>query len=315
MRFFFTWNVNEFVLWETDSAEAPLKDRQFRSWPVTQVHKAHHLEASSTIQALKTWLSDFLSEFAKIHHGVALLGTQLPDEKFLRILEAALHQPIFDTLDELEDRYEKPKLKAELDQWMRTKGWLIVDDPEGVRDNLERAAKYACYAMVNKLVFHEALLKRYADKMERLSVQDHVDKGEDLRLCLAKFFLQARAVTDDYETVFGEDHSEIGNRIPFYSDHAVSYWRDLINQIHDFDFSRLDYEVIGNIFERLLSPGERKKYGQFYTRVKVVDLINSFCITNGLEKVMDPAAAAAPSWCELMRASMNKTPGGHMENF
>lgn len=29
VRFFFTWNVNEFVLWETDSAEAPLKDRQF----------------------------------------------------------------------------------------------------------------------------------------------------------------------------------------------------------------------------------------------------------------------------------------------
>ena len=289
VQFFFTWNVNEFVLWETDSAEAPLKDRQFRAWPVAQVHKSRHLEVSSSIQALKTWLAEFLAEFAKIYHGVALLGTQLPDEKFLRMLEAALHQPIFYTLDELEERYGKPKSKAELDQWMRAKGWLIVDDPEGVRDNLERAAKYACYAMVNKLVFHEALLKRYADKMDRLSVQEHIDKGEDLRLCLAKFFMEAKVVTDDYETVFGEDHSEIGNRIPFYSDHAVPYWRDLINQIHDFDFSRLDYEIIGNIFERLLSPSERKKYGQFYTRVEVVDLINSFCINSGLEKVMDPA--------------------------
>jgi hypothetical protein len=289
VRFFFTWNVNEFVLWETDSAEAPLKDRQFRSWPVAQVHKSHHLKISSTIQALKIWLADFLSEFAKIYQGEALLGTQLPDEKFLRMLEAALHLPIIFTQDKLEKCYDQPKEKRDLDQWMKVKGWLIVTDPQGVRDNLERAAKYACYALVNKLVFHEALLKRYAGKMAKLSVDKHIDKGEDLRLCLAKFFLEAKAVTDDYETVFGEDHSEIGNRIPFYSDHAVPYWRDLINQIHEFDFSRLDYEVIGNIFERLLSPGERKKYGQFYTRVEVVDLINSFCITSGQEKLMDPA--------------------------
>ena len=96
-------------------------------------------------------------------------------------------------------------------------------------------------------------------------------------------------VTADYETVFGEDHTGIGNRIPFYSDQAVPHWRTLINQIHDFDFSRLDYDVIGSIFERLLSPGERRKYGQFYTRPEVVDLINSFCIISGQEKVMDPA--------------------------
>ncbi len=289
VQFFFTWNVNEFVLWETDSAEAPLKDRQFRSWPVAQVHKPHHLEISSTIQALKTWFADFLSEFANIYHGVALLGTQLPDEKFLRMLEAALHQPICYTQDELEKCYEQPKLKRDLDLWMKAKGWLIVDDPEGVRDNLERAAKYACYALVNKLVFHEALLKRYGGQMAKLAAPEHITQGENLRLHLEGYFQQAKIVTADYETVFGEDHTGIGNRIPFYSDHAVPYWRDLINQIHDFDFSRLDYEVIGNIFERLLSPGERKKYGQFYTRVEVVDLINSFCISSGLEKVMDPA--------------------------
>jgi type I restriction-modification system DNA methylase subunit len=290
VRFFFTWNVNEFVLWETDSVEAPLKNRQFRSWPVTLVNKPEHLEVSSTIHTLKTWLPDFLAEFANIYLGAALLGTQMPDEKFLRMLEAALHQPIFYTQEELEARYQKPKLKAELDQWMKAKGWLIVDDPEGVRDNLERAAKYACYALVNKIVFHEALLKRFAGMMEKLSAPEKlITQGEDLRLRLEGYFQEAKIVTADYETVFGEDHTGIGNRIPFYSDHAVPYWRDLINQIHDFDFSRLDYEVIGNIFERLLSPGERKKYGQFYTRVEVVDLINSFCITSGTEKVMDPA--------------------------
>jgi len=128
-------------LWETDYAEAPLRDRKYKSWPVTLVHKPHHLKLSSTIHALKTWLETFLTEFAKIYHGDALLGTQLPDEKFLQMLESALHLPIIFTQDELENRYKKPKLTADIDQWMRAKGWLIVDDPEGIRDNLERAAK------------------------------------------------------------------------------------------------------------------------------------------------------------------------------
>jgi len=115
-------------------------------------------------------------------------------------------------------------------------------------------SKYACYALVNKLVFHEALLKCYAGKMDKLTVPEHIDKGGELYPHLEKYFLEPKEVTADYETVFGEDHTGIGNRIPFYSDHAVPYWRDLINQIHDCAFSQIDYEVIGNIFERLLSP-------------------------------------------------------------
>jgi methylase of polypeptide subunit release factors len=288
-RFFFSWNVNDLVLWEAFPAKTAPKDRQYKSWVMTQVHKPEHLEVPGVILALKTRLEEFLADFANIYLGTAPLGTQLPDEKFLRMLESSLHLPISLTKEELAARYQKPRLKAEIDQWMRDKGWLIVDDPEGVRDNLERAAKYACYALVNKLAFHEALLKRYAGKMAKLSAPEHLTQGEDLRLHLEAYFQEAKVVTADYETVFGEEHTGIGNRIPFYADRAVPHWRTLINQIHDFDFSRLDYDVIGSIFERLLSPGERRKYGQFYTRPEVVDLINSFCIHQGDEKVMDPA--------------------------
>ncbi|MFO1371353.1 MAG: hypothetical protein U1F42_02825 [Candidatus Competibacteraceae bacterium] len=41
----------------------------------------------------------------------------------------------------------------------------------------------------------------------------------------------------DYETVFGEDHSSATAASAFYADHAAPYWRALINQIHEFDFS------------------------------------------------------------------------------
>ena len=152
-----------------------------------------------------------------------------------------------------------------------------------------RNAQFACYVLVNKIVFHEALLKRYRGVMQPLDLPEHITTGDDFRIQLAAKFRSAISATGDYETVFGESHSAFGETIPFKADAAIPHWRGLLEQIHKFDFSKLDYEVIGNIFERLIAPEERKKYGQYYTRVEVADLINSFCIREGNEKVLDPA--------------------------
>jgi len=287
--FFFTWNVNEFVLWETRGKSVSWQEENYRSWEVTNVLQESQLESPPTEHALSSWLYVFLREFGGIYRGTLSIGTKLPDEKFIDALESSLRMPVRQTQEELEKRYTN-RFKAELDQWMRDEqGWTITDAPEGIRANLENAAKAACYALVNKLVFHDALLKRYSSKMDRLAVPPYMETGEKLREHLEHYFAKAKEVTGDYETVFGEDPTSIGNRIPFYSDHAVPHWREVIVQINRFDFSQLDYEVIGSIFERLIEPERRRKFGQFFTRVEVVDLINSFCIRTGAEKVMDPA--------------------------
>ena len=288
--FFFTWNVNDFVLWETVPSKTTLWDHNYKLWSVTRVHRESHMDLPSTNHAIQTWLTLFLNEFSQILRGTAPIGAKPPDEKFIDALESSLHLPIRLNFDKLEELYKKARFKSKLDKWMRDEqGWIIYDNPDGIRDNLERASKFACYALVNKLVFHEALLKRYGRRMDKLNVPDHIDTGDELRLHLEKYFLDAKDITGDYETVFGEEHKSLGNLIPFYSDSAVTHWRDIINQIHQFDFSKLDYEIIGNIFELLISPEERHRFGQFYTRVEVVDLINSFCIRVGDEKLMDPA--------------------------
>jgi hypothetical protein len=285
--YFFTWNVNECALWEIRSAnDDPAAGQNYRAWKVAAVAKETHLAAPATQDAIKRWLGQFLNDLAKIIRGRATVGYKAPDERFIDSLEAALNLPIRLTLDELGQRYATLKGKAELNAWMLEQGWTLTDDP---LDDLERAAKFACYALVNKLVFYEALMKRYGAQLAKLSVPDHIDNGDALRLHLEGFFAEARRVTGDYETVFGEHHHSVGNRIPFYASAAVDYWRSLIEQVHEFDFSRLDYEIIGSIFERLIGPEERHKYGQFYTRPEVVDLINSFCIQDGDEAVLDPA--------------------------
>jgi len=304
VNFFFTWNINEFVLWETAHSEAHWTQRNYKAWQVTSIHRESHLELPMTIHAIKVWLTLFLHEFAQIIRGTAIIGFKPPDEKFIDALESSLRMPVLLNFDELSTLYQQDHFRRDLDDWMRNQqGWIIYSDPEGIRENLTRASQFACYALVNKLVFCEALLKRYSGAMDKPAVPDHIDTGEGLRGHLQRYFSDAENITGDYETVFGVDYASIGNRIPFYSNEAVSYWRDLINQVHQFDFSKLDYEIIGSIFERLISPEERHKFGQYYTRVEVVDLINSFCIRDGDEKVMDPACGGGTF---LVRAYVRK---------
>lgn len=288
--FFFTWNVNEFVLWETESRKSPFAGNRYKHWHIVDVHFEHDLEAPSVERKLKDWLRDFLYEFRQILKSEVKIALKSPDEKFTETVESYLNLPIEQTYHALRKIYADGAQKSRLDAWMMDDlGWIVSDDPEDIAYQLRRAARFACYALVNRLVFHEALMKRHGAKMTALSVPDHISTGEDLRLHFTGLFAEAVVATGDYETVFGEERSSYGDGVPFKSDTSVDSWRRLITQIHQFDFSKLDYEIIGNIFERLIAPEERRKYGQFYTRVEVVDLINSFCIRKGDELVMDPA--------------------------
>ena len=290
VKFFFTWNVNECVLWETATAGAGLQDRAYERWTIAALTNRGQLDAAPVQATIQQWLVKFLHDAARILRSGKVGGERTPDIKFVEALESALTVPIRHTHEALARLYvTKPAFKRDLDCWMVSLGWAIVSDSEGLQELLERAAKFGCYLFVNKLVFHEALLKKYGQSLAPLNAPPEITTGDDLLARLQHFFAEAKQVTGDYETIFGDDPKDMGRRVPFYADAAVQGWRGLIAQIHEFDFSKLDYEVVGSIFERLIGPEERHKYGQFYTRVEVVDLINSFCILRGDAKVLDPA--------------------------
>lgn len=288
-QYFFTWNVNQCVLWQTDGDDVhPRPD--YKNWQVVTLRKSAEL-ASPLVQAnIKKWLPLFLNDVAAVLRGAAILDKQSPDEKFIDALEAALSAPIALTTAALQERHRTKATRRDIDAWMRDElGFTLSDDSQATRLNLENAAKHAVYALANKLVFYAALLKRYGANLPPLALFDHLTQAEQARNHLEKLFADARRVTHDYETVFGENALGYGNRVPFFNDGVVDFWKAFIEEIDEFDFSRLDYEVIGNIFERLIAPEERSKFGQFYTRVEVVDLINSFAIRTGHETILDPA--------------------------
>lgn len=290
-KFFFTWNINRFVLWHTFEPGKSLQDLAIKEFKVVSVqNEADLLHPLTEKKIRQDFLPAFLKYFAKLYRGEEPIRYQPLDERFVARLEAALDAPISITLAEITRRYHDPKQKAfrkDLDAWMRDdQGWVLSDAEPILRDNLERAAKFSCYVLVNKLVFYEALRRRYSDYLKKPQVPKRIQKGEELCELLESLFAHAKECTGNYETVFDGD---FGDRLPYLSDSAVEPWRELIHEIERYDFTQLNYDVIGTIFERLISPDERHKYGQHYTQPTIVDLINAFCILSGDDRVMDPA--------------------------
>ena len=124
--------------------------------------------------------------------------------------------------------------------------------------------------------------------MSPLSLEG-IETSQHLREVLDARFREAVQYSHDYETVFVPDENDLGYAIPFLSTLAPRDWARLVRRIEEFDFSSLDFDVIGQMYERLISGSERRRFGQFYTSPDVVDLINDFCIRGPDDRVLDPA--------------------------
>ncbi|MBI3244848.1 MAG: SAM-dependent DNA methyltransferase [Chloroflexi bacterium] len=285
----FTWNINRFVLWNTFEHGKPITERAVEQYnvlpsPIRNSDETQHPRVQSQIDA---FLLEFLARFAALLSGERPMLLLPLDEKFIFVYEASLEQPVAQTLAALNHYYERNRdVRRELDRWMRDEqGWVLSNEEGILRDNLERAAKFSCYVLANKIVFYKALRRRFA-KLRALRMPKSVTTGIELGKHLAELFRQAIEVTGDYETVF---KGNFGDSLPYLSDEAVDSWRELSEQTDAFDFTQINHEFIGQIFERLLSTEERHKYGQHYTRSEVVDLINTFCIRKPEARVLDPA--------------------------
>jgi methylase of polypeptide subunit release factors len=284
---FFTWNVNRFVLWKTFEAGRPIAERDLEHFNVTSIARSEELLTPGVQTELRGFLTQFLGRYARILEGTEPIRSKPLDEKFIRVLESALELPILQTRNAVTVRYSKERRFArDLDAWMRdSQGWLISTEPEILRDNLERAAKFSCYVLVNKIVFQQALRRRFP-ALRKIRISESVKTAAKLQETLQAAFDDAKRVSHDYETVFDGD---FGDTLPFLEEAAVSSWREFVREIEGFDFGKIEYDIIGHIFERLISPEERHRYGQHYTRSEIVDLINAFSIREAEAKVLDPA--------------------------
>lgn len=204
----------------------------------------------------------------------------------------------------LDEKYAKYKTFSGYELWKEYSG------KEGAPDDevKEIFCKETIYVFLNKLLF----LRICEDKG---LLEKNISNGgiEELRGFLKKRFKQDIINKEILEIAF---KSARGLYSHFYETGILDWFRtgdgelnELLNRIlwnfNQFDFTHIDRDILGNLYEKYLPGKERKKLGEFYTPTEVIDYILTsvgYTYSKDIESkdLLDPACGSGGF---LVRAS------------
>src|SRR5205085_4100033 len=144
---------------------------------------------------------------------------------------------------------------------------------------------------VNRLIFYKALRARFPE-LPRLELPARIRKPEDALAQFNRLFQKAVETSGDYEPLMMPKATDWATGLVFQPDTALDAWRGLLKGIESVEFAQVPSDVVGRIFQKLIGPEERHRYGQHFTGDDVVDLINGFCIRSADDTALDPACGS-----------------------
>lgn len=283
--FFATWNVNKLVLWETFTQGTTLLDRRLKNYDITEIKYSSEIERKAN--EIKNGIRQFLIDLAEFYELKVVKKKKFvipklyPDEIMVYRLRSAIeiiYIPLFGSLKEKVE--DEPSFFSEIYDWFVKQGWIIT----GGDQDLEKVARQGAYLLINKILFYNVLRSKNPI-LKPLSIED-VTSGKEAENRLKTYFESGTNL--GYGVIFASDFLE---KIPIPDDTLFTL-KGLINELNKYDFSKIGYDIIGKIFEKLIPKDERHTLGQYFTRSDVVDLILGFCIKDANAKVLDPACGS-----------------------
>lgn len=296
-EFFFTWNVNQFVLFDAKQWQKPLLERMVKPYDLKlELADRQDVERPEVESRIQQFLEEFFGELAAIISGAKKDWATPLDEFFIRAFESHIDWPVKLAATYLHERAMSEKVfDARLQEWMsREQGWQVLrQDAREWRALLDRAARTLCYVFANRLLFYESVRARFTS-LGKLSVPKNASGEKPLYTHFQRAFQAAVDATGDYETLFypHEDEEDWAGALIFGHADAADAWRSVIANLQPFDFQNLRSDVLGDIFKRLIAPEERHKFGQHYTSEDLVDVVNAFCLRHAGDTVLDPSCGS-----------------------
>ncbi len=172
----------------------------------------------------------------------------------------------------IEEKYGKYRTFSGFELWKQYSGKEDKSEDE-IR---EVFCKETIYVLLNKLLFI-----RICEDKELIEKNISNQGIEQLR-----GFLKNRVNEDDVNKEILEfAYRSAKNLYPHFYEIGILDWfrsgdgelNELLNRIlwilNQFDFTHVDRDILGNLYEKYLPPKERKRLGEFYTPVEVIDYI------------------------------------------
>ena len=194
IRYCFTWNVRQFVLFDSHMQGVPYAERHIEGpADVVDATVSDDVDRDWARDAIRSFWEDFLGRFAELLAGRRTFEPSPIDQRFIGWLEGALEDPIAHTEDALTSLSRtRPELNDRLTSWMLSQGWEPSTQQERLRENMGRASRLSCYILVTRLVFYQVLRRRFR-QMSSLSI-DGVDSPDQLQETLDARFRGGRSL-------------------------------------------------------------------------------------------------------------------------
>jgi methylase of polypeptide subunit release factors len=294
-EFFFTWNVNKLVLFDSKLWHLPLMERRVKDYDLgLDLDTPEDVSRAEVEKRIQEFLANFFSDFATIATGEQPDWGMPPDKFFIRAFESHISWPVKLTAEFLWAKSASSKpFDSLLQEWMAAdQGWAVIrNDPKTWRTLVDRAARTLCYVFANRLLFYESIRTKF-DELKELHVPSKATSADDLYLHFQKAFQLAVDATGDYETLFYPAEKDWAGPHIFGHEHSLDAWRSVLENLRPFNFKAIRTDILGGIFRRLIEPEERHKFGQHYTNEDLVDVVNAFCIRKAEDAVLDPACGS-----------------------
>jgi type I restriction enzyme M protein len=298
-RYFATTNFQELFWFNTVKANAlmPLEEQVVDKYHLSELEDLNLIEETRYKENIIRALEKFLMKLYAVYSRKELEPKQAIDEFLIYRLHDKVRRLARYYAPLIEDQCHKDKaFSSELGRWFNGQGWSFAWQPQ----DFDKAARQTAYLLVNKILFYNLLQAKRPEKLAPLEIPKGLIKGAQLQKILQSFFDEI-IINIDYETIYTADFIDT---IAFPDQkEVVAEVKELVAILQEYDFSKLGYEIIGGIFQKLIPQDERHNLGQYFTNPDVVDLILCFCLRQEGDKVFDPACGAGTF---LVRAYQHK---------
>lgn len=298
-RYFATTNFQELIWFNTEKANAlrPAEEQVVDKYHLSELEDLNLIEEPRYRDSIVRELKRFLTKLYAVHTDREPEPKQAIDEWLIYLLHDKVKRLSRYYAPLIEDQCHKDKtFSAKLGKWFNDQGWSFGWS----RQDFDKAARQTAYLLVNKILFYDLLQAKRPEKLDPLQIPQSLTKGAQLQKILQSFFDEI-IINIDYETIYTTDFIDT---IAFPDQkEVVAEVKELVSILQEYDFSKLGYEIIGGIFQKLIPQEERHNLGQYFTNPDVVDLILCFCLRQEGDKVFDPACGAGTF---LVRAYQHK---------
>jgi type I restriction enzyme M protein len=297
-RYFATTNFQELIWFNTEKVNAmrPAGEQVVDKYHLSELEDINLIEEPRYRDSIVRELQKFLTKLYAVHTDREPEPKQAIDEWLIYLLHDKVKRLSRYYAPLIEDQCHKDKaFSTKLGRWFNDQGWSFAWHPQ----DFDKAARQTAYLLVNKILFYDLLQAKRPEKLDPLQIPQGLTKGAQLQKILQSFFDEVLDI--DYETIYTTDFIDT---IAFPDPReVVAEVRELISTLQEYDFSKLGYDIIGGIFQKLIPQDERHNLGQYFTNPDVVDLILCFCLKQESDKVFDPSCGAGTF---LVRAYQHK---------